>query len=59
MAPFLERARPIDGHLNLVENAKDGKWSAEADAKLKADHTYWNGFPNRTAAGLRLEQCKP
>jgi hypothetical protein len=51
MAPFLERARPTDSYLNPVENTKDGKF--------KADHTYWNGFPNRTAAGLRLEQCKP
>ena len=49
----------MDSYLNLLENAKDGKWSAESDGKFKADHTYWNGFPNRTAAGLRLEQKKP
>jgi hypothetical protein len=48
---FLERGRPTDSYLNPVENIKDGKF--------KADHTYWNGFPNRTAAGLRLEQRKP
>ena len=59
LAKFLKNDASMDAYLNLVENAKDGKWSAEADGKFKADHTYWNGFPNRTAAGLRLEQRKP
>ncbi len=59
LAKFLKNDAAMDSYLNLVENAKDGKWSAEADGKLKTDHTYWAGFPNRTAAGLRLEQRKP
>ena len=59
LAKFLKNDTSVDPYLNVVENAKDGKWSAEADGKLKADHTYWAGFPNRTAAGLRLEQRKP
>ena len=59
LAKFLKNDASMDSYLNLVENAKDGKWSAEADGKFKADHTYWNGFPNRTAAGLRLEQRRP
>jgi hypothetical protein len=41
----------MDSHLNLVENAKDGKF--------KTNHTDWNGFPNRSTAGLRLGQRKP
>jgi len=49
----------MDSYLNIVENPKDGKWSAEANGTFKSDHTYWKGFPNRTAAGLRLEQRKP
>lgn len=59
LAKFLKNDTGMDSYLNLVENAKDGKWSAEADGKLKSDHTYWAGFPNRTAVGLRLEQRKP
>ena len=59
LAKFLKNDTSMDPYLNVLENAKDGKWSAEADGKFKADHTYWNGFPNRTAAGLRLEQRKP
>jgi predicted dienelactone hydrolase len=42
-------------HLEVLEYAKQGKWSANPDGSFKADHTYWKGFPNRTAVGLRLE----
>ncbi len=41
--------------LELVPNAKDGVYSAEEDGTLKEDHTYWKGFPARTAVGLRFE----
>jgi predicted dienelactone hydrolase len=57
-AKQLKNDGAMDAYLNVTENAKDAKWSAEADGKFKADHTYWNGFANRTAAGLRLEQRK-
>ena len=59
LAKFLKNDSGMDAYLNLLENARDGKWSVEADGKFKADHSYWNGFPNRTAVGLRLEQKKP
>lgn len=42
-------------YLDLVPNAKDGLFSAEEDGTFKADHTYWKGFPARTAVGLRFE----
>jgi predicted dienelactone hydrolase len=58
LAKLLKNDATMDAYLNVVENAKEGKWSAETDGKFKADHTYWNGFANRTAAGLRLEQKK-
>jgi predicted dienelactone hydrolase len=56
---YLKNDASMDAYLKLVENAKDGKWSAEADGSLKGDHSYWKGFPKRTAVGLRLEQRKP
>jgi predicted dienelactone hydrolase len=59
LAKYLKGDAAMDSYLNLIENAKDGKWSAEANGAFKADHNYWKGFPNRTAAGLRLEQRKP
>lgn len=42
-------------YLDLVPNAKDGVFSAEDDGTFKSDHTYWKGFPARTAVGLRFE----
>ena len=59
LAKYLKNDASMDAYLNLGENARDGKWSAEANGSFKSDHTYWKGFPNRTAAGLRLEQRKP
>ena len=59
LGKYLKSDASMDSYLALVENAKDGKWSAETTGALKADHTYWKGFANRTAAGLRLEQKKP
>ena len=46
-------------YLDLVEHASDGKWSVAADGSLQGDHSYWKGFPQRSAVGLRLEFRKP
>ena len=59
LGKYLKNDSSMDGYLSLIENARDGKWSAETTGAFKADHTYWKGFANRTAAGLRLEQKKP
>ena len=59
LAKYLKNDTGMDSYLNLVENAREGKWSAETNGTFKGDHTYWKGFANRTAVGLRLEQRKP
>lgn len=59
LARYLKNDSAMDAYLNIVENAKDGKWSAETNGTPKADNTYWKGFPARSAVGLRLEQRKP
>lgn len=46
-------------YLDLVEHSRDGRWSVEADGSFKRDHTFWKGFSQRNAAGLRLEFRKP
>ncbi len=56
---FLKNQDQMDTYLHLVESAKDGKWSTDASGKPKSDHSYWKGFANRTAAGLRLEKREP
>ena len=40
--------------LDLVENSNDGIYQLEDGVPTEA-HTYWAGFPNRTAKGLRFE----
>ena len=42
-------------YLDLVANGSDGVWSANPDGSFKDDHTYWAGFQNGTAAGIRFE----
>lgn len=42
-------------YLNLVQNAGDGVFSHDDAGKPTEDHTYWEGFLPRTAAGLRFE----
>ena len=59
LGKYLKNDASMDAYLNLVEKSRDGKWSAEENGTLKADHTYWKGFAARTAAGLSLEQRKP
>ncbi len=42
-------------YLDLVEVAEEGVWSMAEDGTPNPDHSYWRGFPDRTAIGLRLE----
>ncbi len=46
-----EKARYFD----LTPVATDGLWSVDDDGVQTPEHSYWTGFPNRTAAGLRFE----
>jgi len=42
-------------YLDLTPIATDGIWSVDADGNETEEHSYWTGFANRTAAGLRFE----
>jgi len=42
-------------YLTLVPLASDGLFDMDSDGNHTAEHTYWKGFPNRTAAGLKME----
>ena len=56
---YLKNDGSKDAYLNMTENARDGKWSVAKDGSNNTDHTYWKGFPARTAIGLRLEHKEP
>lgn len=42
-------------YLELVENSNDGVWSMNEDGTEKEDHSYWKGFAEGSAKGLRYE----
>ena len=46
-------------YLDLVEDAVEGVWSVDDAGKPTNDHTYWRGFQQRTALGLRFERGVP
>jgi hypothetical protein len=48
----------MDAYLDLVPKANAGVWAVDANDSEKPEHTYWKGFPNRTAKGLRFERLK-
>ncbi len=49
------KGKDMSAYFDLVPNAVDGVWAVDDEDKPTADNTYWTGFPNRTAAGLRFE----
>ncbi|WP_209010785.1 dienelactone hydrolase [Labrenzia sp. PHM005] len=42
-------------YLDLVPTAEDGVMAKNDDGTLSPDHTYWHGFADRTAKGLKFE----
>ena len=52
---YLRNDASLSPYLDLVESSGKGKWSVDASGKPNADHTYWKGFPERSAVGLKLE----
>ena len=46
-------------YLALVEHAADGVVARDDDGEPTDEHTYWRGFPDRTAVGLRFERLRP
>jgi len=55
MAKYLKSDDFKDKYLHLIKHSNDGVWALEKDGTEKPAHTYWKGFANRTAKGLRFE----
>jgi predicted dienelactone hydrolase len=54
---YVKADAELGSYLNVpVERASDAVFAANKDGSFKPEHTYWKGFPNRTAAGLILER---
>jgi predicted dienelactone hydrolase len=59
LGKYLKNDPEMDSYLNLVEWGKEAVWALDAKGQPKPEHTYWKGFGNRSAVGLRLEHRKP
>ena len=46
-------------YLDVVENAADGVYSVDDEGNFTDEHTYWAGFQDRSAIGLRLSHTEP
>ncbi|MFZ6772593.1 alpha/beta hydrolase family protein [Undibacterium sp. SXout7W] len=55
LGKYLKKNTDMSSYLALTEYAQNGKWSTDSEGNTTAEHTYWKGFPQRTAVGLRLE----
>ena len=55
LAKYLKNSTEMDVYFNLEPNSNDGIWAKDENGDSKPEHTYWEGFPNRTAKGLRFE----
>jgi predicted dienelactone hydrolase len=58
LGKYLKSDPKMDAYLNLVVEANSGVWAVDESGAEKPEHTYWKGFPNRTAKGLRFERLK-
>ena len=47
------------GYLELTQNADEGVYAVDDTGNPTAEHSYWQGFPERTAVGLSLRYEKP
>ncbi len=55
---YLKGDKDSRAYLDLVPNSKDGVYSVD-DGQPSEKHTYWKGFANGTAQGLKLEHLRP
>jgi len=46
-------------YLDLTESSNDGVWSVDEGGHPTDEHSYWKGFAEGTAKGLRFEVKRP
>ena len=52
---YLKENEDMDAYLDIVPEAEAGVWAMDEAGNPKPEHTYWKGFAERTAKGLKLE----
>lgn len=58
LGKHLKADAAMDAYLTLTPKSGDGIWAVGPVGARLPEHTYWEGFPNRTAKGLRFETLK-
>lgn len=58
LGKYLKGDGDMDAYLDLVPIARDGKWVKGKHGQPGEGHSYWKGFADRTAAGLRFETLR-
>lgn len=56
---YLKGIDKYDEYLDLIQYSNEGKWSQNEDGSFNPDHTYWKGFPKRTAVGMEFYSAYP
>lgn len=56
---YLKGDEGMAEYLDIIENSEDGVWSVDDAGAFTEEHTYWRGFPERTAVGLSLAHKRP
>jgi len=56
LGKYLKDDESMEDYLTLIPNADDGVFDLDDAGDETSEHTYWAGFQNRTAKGLRFEE---
>jgi len=52
------KGEPYGTYLDLIPQSNAGVWSQNEDGSFTEDHTYWEGFPQRTALGMEFHHLE-
>ena len=55
LAQYL-KGQDMSAYLSLIPSSNDGVWALDKEGEALEEHTYWNGFKERTAKGLHFEK---
>ncbi len=59
MGKYLKADAGMEAYLTLTERSNDGVFALNDDGSAKPEHSYWTGFPDRTAKGLQFRRANP
>jgi predicted dienelactone hydrolase len=55
LGQHLKQDPAMASYLKLIPHSNEGLWAKDKEGNTTSEHTYWQGFKNGTAMGLRFE----